>query len=87
MWVLQLIPVWFVLALTIPAALAIGGAWRAAKGRRTVICPETNQPVLIELNAPHAALMHAVGNRPRRIQVCERWPERQVCGRQCLARM
>ncbi len=84
MSILNLIPVWFVLALAIPIAIAVGGAWRGAKGRRTVICPETDQPAFIELNAPHAALMHAIGDRPRRIQACSRWPERQACGRNCL---
>lgn len=83
--ILDLIPVWFVLALAIPIAMAVGGAWRGSKGRRTVICPETNQSTLIELHAGHAALMHIIGDRPRRIQACTRWPERQGCGRNCLS--
>jgi hypothetical protein len=84
MSVLHLVPVWFVLALLIPIAVALGAAYRAARRRQTVICPETSESALIVLDARHAALMHAIGERPLRIQACSRWPERQACGRNCL---
>jgi hypothetical protein len=85
MSVLDLIPIWFVLALATPTILAVGGAYRRAKGRRAVICPQTSQSVMIELDARDAALMHAAGDRLRKIGSCTLWPERQACGRQCLA--
>jgi hypothetical protein len=84
MSILHLVPVWFTLALLVPIALAIGGAYRRSKGRRTVICPETSESAFIALDARHAALMHVIGERPRRIQACSRWPERQACGANCL---
>lgn len=84
MTILHLVPVWFLLALLIPTALAIGGSYRGAKGRRTVICPESSESALIALDARDAALMHVLGERPRRIESCSRWPERQACGRTCL---
>jgi hypothetical protein len=87
MSILQLIPVWFALALVIPVAIATGGAWRAAKARRTVICPATQEPAFIALNAGHATLMHVIGDRPRRVQDCSRWPEQKACRRNCLSAM
>ena len=84
MSVLHLIPVWFLLALLIPIGMAVGGAYRGARGRRTVVCPETSQSALIALDARDAALMHVIGERPRRIEYCSRWPERQACDRNCL---
>ena len=82
--VLHLVPVWFVLALLIPIAVALGRRLPCSKGRRTVICPETGESALIVLDARHAAVMHAMGERPLRIQACSSWPERQACGRNCL---
>ena len=84
MSILHLVPVWFLLALLIPVAIAISSSYRAAKGRRTVLCPESSGSALIALDARDAALMHILGDRPRRIQSCSRWPERQACDRGCL---
>ena len=85
MSVLHLIPVWFVLALVIPSALALGGAYSRSKGQRTVTCPETNQSAWIALDARNAVLMHVIGDNRQTIQACSRWPERQECARNCLA--
>jgi len=84
MSILSLIPVWFVLALLIPIVWAVSGAYRRAKGRRPVFCPEAGQTAVIELNRRDAALMHVLGNPVRRIESCSRWPESQDCGRECL---
>ena len=87
MSVLHLIPVWFVLALLIPIVLGVGGAYRRSKRPRTVTCPETSQSALVALDARHAALMYAVGDRAHRIGLCSRWPERQGCDRACLTQI
>lgn len=87
MTVLSLVPVWFVLALLIPTAWVIGGAYRKWSGSRTVTCPETSQPATIALDARHAAAMHVLGNPVRKIQTCSRWLDRQTCDGGCLAQV
>ena len=86
MSVLHLIPVWFVLALLIPSALALGGVYRRSKTPRTVTCPETSQLAQISLDRKHEVLMHAIGDSRPSIRFCSRWPENQDCARSCLAR-
>ena len=75
MSILNLIPVWFALALLIPIVWAVSGAYRRAKGRHPVFCPEAGQTAVIELNPRDAALMHVLGNPVRKIEACSRWPE------------
>jgi hypothetical protein len=86
MSVLNLIPVWFVLALLIPSAIALGGVYRRSKARRTVTCPETSQSALIAIDRRNAVLMHVIGDHRQRIRACSRWPERRECAQDCLAR-
>jgi hypothetical protein len=64
-------------------AIALGGAYRRAQGRRPVTCPETNQSAFIQLDARHAALMHALGEPMQKLRDCSLWPERAGCGRGC----
>ena len=85
MSILSLIPVWFVLALTIPIVLAVAGAYRRAKGQRPVTCPRVGQPAVIELNRRDAALMHILGDSARKIEFCSRWTDHRDCERECLA--
>jgi len=87
MSVLYLIPVWFVLALLIPTIWAISKMFSRARGRRVVICPDNHRAANIELDARHAVAMQIVGNPVRKIQDCSRWPDRQNCGRECLAQV
>jgi hypothetical protein len=87
MSVLFLVPVWFILALVIPTAWSIGKVHSRTRGRRLVICPETNRAANIELDARYAVAMHVVGNPIQKVQYCSRWPEHQSCGRECLAQV
>jgi hypothetical protein len=87
MSVLCLIPVWFILALGIPLAWAVGKVHSRSRGRRIVICPQTSRPANIELDARYAVAMLVAGNPALKIQACSRWPEHQNCGRQCLAQV
>jgi len=84
MSILNLIPVWFALALLIPTVWAVAGAYRRARVARAVMCPQAGQSAVIVLDPRDAALMHILGNPARRIQSCQNWPERQGCGRECL---
>ena len=85
MRILLLIPIWFTLALLVPAVWAIARIYRAISGPRTVICPETGLDSTIELDATHAVAMRILGNPVQKIQFCSRWPERQACDRSCLS--
>jgi hypothetical protein len=87
MSVLLLVPVWFILALLIPTAWSVAKVYSRSKGRRIVICPETNRAANIELDARHAVAMHVVGNLGQKVQECSRWPEHQSCGRGCLTQV
>jgi len=57
------------------------------RGARTVTCPETEMPVLVEVDALHAALTGALGQPDLKLQACQRWPMKQDCGQECLARL
>lgn len=69
------------------------GVWYFARaigryrGARTVTCPETKLPVLVEVDAVHAAFTGALGQPDLRLQACQRWPIKQDCGQECLARL
>ena len=84
MSILNLIPIWFALALIIPIVWAVSGAYRRAKVARTVLCPQANQSAVIALDPRDAALMHILGNPARKIQRCQYWPERRDCACECL---
>ena len=54
------------------------------RGERVVICPETQQPAGVEVDAKHAVMATAVGAPSLRLKDCSRWPERRNCGQECL---
>lgn len=62
-------------------------AWWKARGARLVTCPETGEPVRVEVDALEAAF-HAVLHTPAYgLESCSRWPEKQGCGQECLAQI
>jgi hypothetical protein len=52
------------------------------RGPRLVECPENQQAAAVSVNAARAA----VGGRLELTQ-CNRWPEHEACGRECLAQI
>ena len=84
MSVLNLIPVFFVIALAAPAAWALGKVYRRSHGPRQITCPEVNHFATIELDARHAVAMHALGETDKRVKSCSLWPERQSCQQACV---
>jgi len=84
MSVLSLIPVFFVLALALPAAWALGRVYRRSRGERQISCPEAGQLATIAEDARHAVAMHALGETNRRVKSCSLWPERRACEQACL---
>lgn len=76
----------FVLAL-FPLAFVIVRRYVKARGTRVIICPETVTPETVEVDAAHAAWTGAISETSYRLTSCSRWPERQDCGRDCLAQI
>ena len=72
------------------AALSGLGAWHMARGilalrgKRLVTCPETGQPVAVDLDLPYSAVHSALGRPHFRLKDCTRWPARAGCGQTCL---
>lgn len=62
-------------------------AYSRFQGSRVVVCPETNAQALVEIDAVHAALTSVVTKPDIRLDHCSRWPIRQDCGQECLARL
>jgi hypothetical protein len=61
--------------------------YRRYRGTRLVTCPETRQPVAVEVDAARIALSAGLGGHDLRLRACSRWPERRDCGQECLAQI
>jgi hypothetical protein len=57
------------------------------RGTRVVTCPETSEPVAVEVDATRATLTAVLGKPSFRLTDCSRWPERQNCGQECLSQI
>ena len=64
-----------------PAVLT---TYRRYRGRRTIICPETDQIAEIEIKAARAGIMAALGKPSLRVKWCSLWPRRKGCAEECL---
>jgi hypothetical protein len=75
---------WALLVVVVAIAAAAWFVWRyvALRGTRLVECPETEAPAAVDIRAGHAALGQRLD-----LSGCSRWPERQACGRECLAQI
>jgi hypothetical protein len=58
--------------------------FRRYRGRRTIICPETDQIAEMEIKAGHAGVMAALGKHVLRVKWCSLWPRRKGCAEECL---
>jgi len=83
--------VWALLALAVLAIAVLGGRWLGAwlkfRGARVITCPENQRPAGVHVNERHAALSALAGHPDLRLSSCSRWPQKQDCGRQCLAQI
>jgi len=86
MWAVFTIIGYFILALLIPATLALWPVWRRARPSRHVTCPASGGTVLINLDPWYAVRMHAAGNRELRVRSCPLWPAWGNCGQECIGR-
>jgi hypothetical protein len=69
------------------AAWAVFAGTRAVlrlRGARIVTCPETEQPVAVDVDVRYAVAGALVGRPELRLRDCSRWPERAHCGQECL---
>ena len=78
----------------VAAAALLGlGAWHIARGilalrgTRLVTCPETGQPVAVDLDLPYSAVHSTLGRPHFRLKDCTRWPEGAGCGQICLGEL
>jgi hypothetical protein len=73
-----------ILGLYCIVAPVVLGTYRRYRERRTIICPETDQIVEIDLRAGRAAMMAALGKPKLRVKWCSLWPRRKGCGEECI---
>ena len=57
------------------------------QGSRTVTCPETGKPAVVEVDALHASLTSTVRLPDIRLRDCSRWPIKRQCGQECLTEL
>ena len=58
--------------------------WARIRGARLVVCPETKQPVVVNVDVGHA-VASALWERPEvRLTSCDRWSERGGCAQPCV---
>jgi hypothetical protein len=57
------------------------------KDSKIIICPETGEAAIVEVDAVRAALTSCVGQPDIRLQNCWRWPLNQNCGQECLTQL
>src|SRR5579864_1681681 len=81
---LFLIGAWLVTGL--PIALSVQNYYKN-RGRQSVKCPETQQPVEIEVDRKFAFWTALRGVEHSRLESCSRWPEKADCGQECLAQI
>lgn len=74
----------WLLAIAAAAAVAawFGRRYFSVRGARLVECPEIKAPAAVDVHAVQAAM-----GQPFSLSDCSRWPERQSCGRECLAQI
>ena len=63
---------------------AVSSTYRRYRGRRTIICPETDQIAEMEIKAGRAGIMAALGKYDLRVKWCSLWPRRKGCAEECL---
>ncbi len=71
----------------VPLAYVLLKSYGRYRGARVVTCPETKQPVAVEVSAGRAAVSGLFEDPQLRLSSCTRWPERQSCGQECVSQI
>lgn len=58
--------------------------YRRYRGRRTIICPETDQIAEMSIKAGRAGIMATFGKTDLRVKWCSLWPLRKGCAEECV---
>jgi hypothetical protein len=89
----------FVLANGVARAIAGSRFYLRFRGKRLVMCPETQKPAAVEVDAKAVAKeavfgdlalswkLRAAGKPGLRLRECSRWPEREDCPQNCLSQI
>lgn len=72
------------LGLYFVVAPAVLSTYRRYRGRRTIICPETDRIAEMSIKAGRAGIMAALGKPELRVKWCSLWPKRKGCAEECL---
>jgi hypothetical protein len=83
MWVIYTVMSFFLLALLLPACLALVPTWRRVRPARHVACPVSGEHAVVTMDPWYAVRMHALGNYELRVRECSRWSERSHCDQEC----
>jgi hypothetical protein len=88
-YALFFVPLFFlgaVLLTGLPVLVSVQDYYRN-RGRQTVACPETGEPVEVEVDRKFALSSSLRGQEHSRLQSCSRWPEKDDCGQECLEQL
>jgi hypothetical protein len=80
-------PLFLLILFTMVLAAYVGiafAAWFKMRGTRVIVCPETQQPAAVEVDAAHAAVSAILERPDLRLKSCSRWPEREQCKQTCV---
>ncbi len=88
-YALFMVPLFFIgacLVTGLPVALSLQNYYKN-RGRQSVICPDSQQPVDVEVDRKFGFWAALRGQEHSRLQSCSRWPEKGDCGQECLAQL
>ncbi len=74
------------IVLVVYAGIAVR-AYVRMRGKRIVVCPETNQPAAVQVDAAHAAVSALWEKADVQLSGCSRWPERHDCNQACTTQI
>jgi hypothetical protein len=76
------------IGLVVTAYVVIAAtAYIRMRGTRIVVCPETERPAAVTVDAGHAALGAMREHADVKLASCSRWPERKDCAQTCAAQI
>ena len=86
------IVVYVIAALVVMAGLFFvvrhfGRAYFLYRDSKIVICPDSQEQAIVEVDAAHAALTSICGQPDIRLRNCWRWPLNENCGQECLTQL
>src|SRR4029079_11449551 len=73
----------FAMVLSVYVAIATR-TWVRVRGRRVVVCPETQKPVTVTLDVGRAMATAVWEKADLALTSCTRWPERKDCDQACV---